>query len=66
MRGRNKTDDLDARGLAYLLRDGRLPEIWIPPAELLDVRGLLRARLSLRQRRSALKCRVSHARSPSW
>lgn len=61
MRGRNKTDALDARGLAYLLRDGRLPEIWIPPAELLDLRGLLRARLSLRQRQSALKCRVNSA-----
>lgn len=61
MRGRNKTDALDARGLAYLLRDGRLPEIWIPPSALLDLRGLMRSRLDLRQRQSSLKCRVGAA-----
>jgi len=26
-----KTDLLDARGLAILLRNGTLPEVWIPP-----------------------------------
>ena len=25
-----KTDSLDARGLAILLRNGTLPEVWIP------------------------------------
>jgi hypothetical protein len=29
----NKTDTLDARGLAILLRNGTLP-VWIPPSEL--------------------------------
>jgi hypothetical protein len=29
----NKTDTLDARGLAILLRNGTLPEVWIPPSE---------------------------------
>jgi Transposase len=32
MGGRNKTDRLDALGLAMLLRNGTLPEVWIPPA----------------------------------
>ena len=32
----NKTDKLDARGLAILLRNGTLPEVWIPPSELRD------------------------------
>ncbi len=36
---RSKTDALDARGLAYPPRDGRLPENWTPRAELLDLRG---------------------------
>jgi hypothetical protein len=30
----NKTDKLDAKGLAILLRIGTLPEVWIRPAEL--------------------------------
>jgi transposase len=42
-----KTDTLDARGLAILLRNGTLPEIWIPPAELRDQRELLRLRIFL-------------------
>jgi transposase len=49
MPGRNKTDRLDARGLALLLRNGSLPEVWIPPARLLDLRDLMRTRLSVRQ-----------------
>jgi hypothetical protein len=36
MRGRNKTDALDAKGLANLLYERRLPEVWIPSAKLLD------------------------------
>lgn len=32
----NKTDKLDAKGLALLLRNGTLPSIWIPPGELRD------------------------------
>lgn len=34
----NKTDKLDAKGLAILLRNGTLPEVWIPPSELRDQR----------------------------
>src|SRR5437879_1811953 len=28
-----KTDTIDAKGLGILLRNGTLPEVWIPPAE---------------------------------
>ena len=42
-----KTDKLNARGLAILLRNGTLPEVWIPPSELRDQRELLRLRIFL-------------------
>ena len=29
----NKTDKLDEKELAILLRNGTLPEVWIPPSE---------------------------------
>jgi hypothetical protein len=32
-------------GLAILLRNGTLPEVWIPPRELRDQRELLRLRI---------------------
>lgn len=59
--GRNKTDKLDARGLAILLRNGTLPEVWIPPAELRDLRGLMRGRLALRSHTTVLKNRIHAA-----
>ena len=34
----NKTDKLDANGLATLLRIGSLPTVWLPPALLRDQR----------------------------
>jgi transposase len=61
MGGRNKTDQLDARGLAILLRNGTLPEVWIPPAELRDLRGLMRGRLALRSHTTVLKNRMHAA-----
>ncbi len=61
MPGRNKTDKLDARGLATLLRVGTLPEVWIPPSKLRDLRGLLRTRLSMRRQASVLKNRIQAA-----
>lgn len=57
----NKTDALDAKGLAILLHNGTLPESWIPPGELRDRRELLRTRMALRDLRSSLKHRI-HAR----
>lgn len=58
MEGRNKTDALDARGLAMLLRNGTLPEVWIPPAELRDQREMLRWRMWLSGTRTRVKNRL--------
>ena len=49
---------VDARALATLLRNGTLPETWIPSAELRDLRNLMRTRLALRQYQSGLKNRI--------
>lgn len=61
MGGKNKTDELDAAGLAMLLRNGTLPEVWIPPAKLRDLRGLMRTRLALRHHTTTLKNRIHGA-----
>src|SRR5512146_3018134 len=58
MEGRHKTDARDARGLAMLLRNGTLPEVWIPPAELRDQRELLRWRMWLSGTRARVKNRI--------
>jgi hypothetical protein len=45
LRGRKrhaKTDKTDARHLRTLVAEGRLPECWIPPAQILEYRALLR------------------------
>jgi hypothetical protein len=51
----NKTDKLDARGLALLLRNGTLPKVWIPPGELRDQRELPRMRMAMVRIRTILK-----------
>jgi transposase len=56
---RVKTDAVDARTLAHLLRADLLPEAYIAPRELRDLRDLLRHRVALTRMRSALKHRVS-------
>src|SRR3981081_2283030 len=61
MGGRNKTDALDAAGLAMLLRNGTLPEVWIASPQLRDLRALLRTRLALRQHTTTLKNRIHGA-----
>jgi transposase len=58
MEGRHKTDAQDARGLAMLLRNGTLPEVWIPPAELRDQREMLRWRMWLSGTRTRVKNRI--------
>jgi transposase len=58
MEGRHKTDERDARGLALLLRNGTLPRVWIPPADLRDQREMLRWRMSLVEARSQVKNRI--------
>jgi transposase len=55
---RVKTDAIDAKTLAQLLRTGFLPEAYIAPRELRDLRELLRHRATLTRMRSAVKNRV--------
>jgi transposase len=54
----NKTDKLDAQGLNRLQRNGTLPTVWIPPAELRDKRDLARTRMALVEQRTKLKNRL--------
>jgi len=55
----NKTDKLDVHGLNRLQRNGTLPTVWIPPAELRDLRELSRTRMTLTQQRVRLKNRLT-------
>jgi len=55
---RVKTDAIDAKTLAHLLRAGLLPEAYVAPRELRDLRELLRHRATLTRMRSAVKNRV--------
>jgi transposase len=55
---RVKTDAIDARTLAHLLRTGVLPEAYIAPPELRDLRDLLRHRATLVHLRTSIKNRV--------
>lgn len=54
----NKTDKLDAKGLAMLNLNGSLPAVWIPPAELRDQRELSRMRMSIVGVRTQFKNRI--------
>jgi transposase len=55
----NKTDKLDVHGLNRLQRTGTLPTVWIPSAELRDLRELTRVRMVLAAQRTRLKNRIS-------
>ena len=55
---RVKTDAVDAKTLAHLLRTGLLPEAYIAPPELRDLRELLRHRAVLSRMRTSVKNRV--------
>jgi transposase len=55
---RVKTDAVDAKTLALLLRADLLPEAYVAPRDLRDLRELLRHRIALTAMRSALKNRV--------
>ena len=54
----NKTDQLDAKGLAKLLHLDSLPTVWLPPGEIRDERELHRTRMALSKLRTALKNRI--------
>ena len=55
---RVKNDDRDATLLAELLRMGNLPESWIAPHDIRQLRELVRFRHKLSRLRSGLKCQV--------
>ncbi len=48
-----KTDRTDARHLRQLLTEGRLPECWVPPEQVLEARALLEAYHDLRAEHAA-------------
>lgn len=54
----NKSDKLDADGLALLLHNGTLPKVWIPGGEWRDLRELPRTRMALTRQRTAIKNRI--------
>jgi transposase len=51
---RAKGDRADARHLREVLMIGRLPESWIPPDHILDLRARVRLRHTLSEQRSDL------------
>jgi transposase len=53
-----KTDKTDSRHLRELLAEGRLPECWIPPAQVLECRALLETYHDLRAEHTAWVQRV--------
>ncbi|HEX6682617.1 MAG TPA: IS110 family transposase [Candidatus Limnocylindrales bacterium] len=55
---RVKNDERDAADLADLLRMGRLPEAWIAPPPVRELRELVRHRAKLVSLRTGLKCSV--------
>jgi transposase len=55
---RVKNDRIDARDLADLLRMGRLPEAWIAPPELRQLREVVRYRAKLVALRAGLKAQI--------
>ena len=64
-KSRAKTDRADARHLRQLLADGRVPESWIPPAEVLDARVLVRLYKDLIDERTGWLQRVHATLVPS-
>lgn len=55
---RAKTDRADARLQRELLAGGRLPESWIPPEHVLEVRGIGRLYVALMDERRAWQQRI--------
>jgi transposase len=61
LRGRKrhaKTDKTDAAHLRALLAEGRLPECWIPPGQILEYRALLETYHDLRRAHTAWVQRI--------
>jgi len=55
---RVKTDKVDAKILAHLLRADLIAESYVPPRQLRDMRGLVRHRLSLTKMRTMVKNKI--------
>jgi transposase len=55
---RAKSDRADARHIRELMMIGRLPESWIPPAHLLDLRAQVRLRHTLSHQRGEWQQRI--------
>ena len=55
---KKKTDAIDSRELAELLRMNRLPEAYVPSPELNERRQLLRYRVDLGKKTNVIKCQV--------
>jgi len=55
---RVKNDERDAADLADLLRMKRLPEAWIAPPQVRELRELVRHRAKLVHLRTSLRCQV--------
>jgi transposase len=54
----NKTDKIDAHGLAILQHNNTLPAVWIPPHQVRDERELPRTRMAFAKLRTAVKNRI--------
>ena len=57
---RVKTDKIDARILAHLLRTDLIPEAWAPPQDIRDLRDLVRLRWRFVAQRTTAKNRISN------
>ena len=53
-----KTDKIDALTLANLLRGGYIPESYIPPRHIMDLREMVRYRASLVRARTSVKNKI--------
>lgn len=60
-----KTDKLDARALAWLLKNDLVPEVYIPPLEARQLRDVFRHRTYMLKKRTGFKNRV-HAMLDKW
>lgn len=57
-KARVKTDKIDSQTLAHLLRADLIPESWIPPREIRELRSLVKHRAFLVRTRTKLKNRI--------
>ena len=55
---KKKTDKVDAKTLANLLRTGFLPEVYIPSDDLLQLRDIARHKANLTRQKTQVKCKV--------